>query len=45
MKNFWGTSLIRNAIDDVKCSKLTHSKHFTLINDFINSFPNASRVN
>jgi len=34
-------------IDGVKCSKLTHLKHFTLnaVKNFINSFPNISWVN
>ena len=48
MKNFEGASLIRNAyIDGVKCSKLIHLKQFTLnaAKNFINNFPNTSRVN
>jgi len=34
-------------MDGVKCSKLTHLKHFTLnaAKNFINGFPNTSRVN
>jgi len=34
-------------IDRVKCSKLTHLKHFTLnaAKNFINSFPNTNTVN
>jgi len=49
-RNFWGASLIRKElmlVDGVKCSKLTHLKHFTLnaAKNFINSFPNTSRVN